>query len=55
MNLPERPDKLDAFTLTSEITGFEYEVIEGVKGGEISDKALPPVDAPLSIIDRAVG
>ncbi|KAL8849071.1 MAG: hypothetical protein Q9221_005915 [Calogaya cf. arnoldii] len=44
INLPERYDKLDAFTLASSLTGFSNEVIEGVKGATIVNKTLPSLD-----------
>ncbi|KAL8641459.1 MAG: hypothetical protein Q9226_008634 [Calogaya cf. arnoldii] len=44
INLPERYDKLDAFTLASSLTGFSHEVIEGVKGATIVNKTLPSLD-----------
>ncbi|KAL8645384.1 MAG: hypothetical protein Q9226_007329 [Calogaya cf. arnoldii] len=44
INLPERYDKLDAFTLASSLTGFSNEVIEGVKGATIVNKTLPSLE-----------
>ncbi len=41
INLPERTDKLDNFAVASSLTGFSAEVIEGVKGAEVQNKALP--------------
>ena len=43
VNLPERPDKLDAMRLTTYLTGFDFDVIDGVKGADLSPKALPGV------------
>ncbi|KAL8765674.1 MAG: hypothetical protein Q9209_007312 [Squamulea sp. 1 TL-2023] len=44
INLPERYDKLDAFTLASSLTGFTHEVIEGIKGATVVNKTLPSLD-----------
>ncbi|KAL8787075.1 MAG: hypothetical protein Q9213_002417 [Squamulea squamosa] len=44
INLPERYDKLDAFTLASSLTGFTHEVIEGIKGVTVVNKTLPSLD-----------
>jgi len=41
INLPSRPDKRDAFVLTASLSGFNVEIIEGVDGSTIPDKALP--------------
>ena len=44
LNLAERPDKLDAFALASTLTGFTAEVIQGVRGEEVVNKALPSLE-----------
>lgn len=41
IGLPERTDKRDAMTLTSSLTGFSLEFIDGVKGEAVPDKAIP--------------
>ncbi|KAI1395143.1 glycosyltransferase family 25 protein [Hypoxylon fuscum] len=41
VGLPERSDKRDAMALTSSLTGFHVEWINGVKGESIPDKAVP--------------
>ncbi|KAJ8126256.1 hypothetical protein O1611_g7380 [Lasiodiplodia mahajangana] len=41
VGLPDRTDKRDALALTSALTGFNVEFIDGVKGESISDKAVP--------------
>lgn len=41
IGLPERSDKRDALTLTSSLTGFDVEWIDGVRGESIPDKAVP--------------
>ena len=41
IGLPERSDKRDALALTSSLTGFKIDWIEGVKGESVPDKALP--------------
>jgi len=41
IGLPERTDKRDAMTLTSSLTGFNLEFIDGVKGEAVPDKAIP--------------
>lgn len=41
ISLPERTDKRDAFAVTAGITGFDYNITDGVDGSKISTKALP--------------
>ncbi|KAK7746022.1 hypothetical protein SLS53_002744 [Cytospora paraplurivora] len=41
VGLPERTDKRDAITLTAALTGFDVEWVDGVRGEEIPDKAVP--------------
>ena len=41
--MPSRTDKLDAMTLAASLTGFEFDVLEGVQGETISKKALSGV------------
>ncbi|KAL8784234.1 MAG: hypothetical protein Q9195_009133 [Heterodermia aff. obscurata] len=40
LNLPERTDKLDAFTLSSSLHSFTFDVIDGVDGSLIPNKSL---------------
>ncbi|KAJ2986558.1 hypothetical protein NUW58_g4966 [Xylaria curta] len=42
IGLPERTDKRDAFALTSALTGFHVEFMDGVRGESIPDQAVPP-------------
>ena len=47
--MPSRTDKLDAMTLAASLTGFEFDVLEGVQGDSVSQKALSGVSLlPLS-------
>lgn len=41
IGLPERSDKRDAISLTSSLTGFHVEWVDGVRGETIPDKAVP--------------
>ncbi|KAI1873785.1 uncharacterized protein JN550_003054 [Neoarthrinium moseri] len=41
VGLPERSDKRDALALTSALTGFQVEFVDGVKGESVPDKAVP--------------
>ncbi|KAI1385301.1 glycosyltransferase family 25 protein [Hypoxylon trugodes] len=41
VGLPERSDKRDAIALTSALTGFNVEWIDGVRGEAVPDKAVP--------------
>ena len=41
VGLPERTDKRDALTLTSSLTGFHVDFIDGVRSDTVPDKALP--------------
>ena len=42
MNLPERTDHRDALALTSSLSGFHIDFVDGVKGESIVEKAYPP-------------
>ncbi|KAL2039400.1 hypothetical protein N7G274_007672 [Stereocaulon virgatum] len=44
INLPERTDKLDTFSVVSSLTGFAVEVIKGVKGRDVQNKSLPALE-----------
>ena len=44
LNLPERTDKFDAFTLSSSLHSFTFDVVKGVDGGLILNKTLPTLD-----------
>ena len=47
--MPSRTDKLDAMTLAASLTGFEFDVLEGIQGDTVSQKALSGVSLlPLS-------
>ncbi|TGJ83237.1 hypothetical protein E0Z10_g5517 [Xylaria hypoxylon] len=41
IGLPERTDKRDALALTSALTGFHVEFVDGVRGESIPDQAVP--------------
>lgn len=41
VGLPERSDKRDAMVLTSSLTGFHVEWVDGVRGEAVVDMALP--------------
>ncbi|KAI8632383.1 hypothetical protein F5Y19DRAFT_421024 [Xylariaceae sp. FL1651] len=41
VGLPERSDKRDAIVLTSSLTGFHVDFVDGVRGETIPDKAVP--------------
>lgn len=49
LNLPHRSDKLDAFALAAGFTGFQFEVLPGVKGEEVSEQTLP-APFPLELL-----
>lgn len=41
IGLPERSDKRDALALSSSLTGFKIDWVDGVRGESVVDKALP--------------
>lgn len=41
VGLPERTDKRDAISLSTALTGFDIEWVDGVRGETIPDKAVP--------------
>lgn len=43
VSLPERSDKQDAIRLTASLTGFDFEILDGIKGASLPPKALPGV------------
>ena len=50
--MPERTDKLDAFTLSSSLHSFTFDVIDGVHGVQILNKTLPTLDG-VPVKERA--
>ena len=42
MNLPERTDRRDAMTLMATVTGIKLTFVDGVRGADVLEKALPP-------------
>lgn len=52
INLKDRTDKLDAIQLSASLTGFNLDVIEGVRGTEISNKSMPPNGVPDVSLDN---
>jgi len=58
IGLPERSDKRDALALTSSLTGFKIDWVDGVKGESVPDKALPFgawTESPCGRVTLAVG
>lgn len=47
--MPERTDKRDAFALAASLSGFKYNITDGVNGTTVSPKAQP------ATMDRATG
>ena len=47
--MPSRTDKLDAMTLAASVTGFDFDVLEGVQGESIPKKALSGVCAVIPL------
>lgn len=43
LGLKERSDRRDVMVVQSSLSGFNVEWVDGVKGEDIPDKALPPV------------
>jgi hypothetical protein len=41
--LPERTDKRDSISVAASVTGFILEFVDGVKGDNVSPKAMPKV------------
>ncbi len=52
--MPARTDKLDAMTLAASVTGFEFDVLEGVQGESVSQKALSGVSLRKSSAQNAM-
>ena len=50
--MPSRTDKLDAMTLAASLTGFEFDVLEGVNGETVSHKALAGVSLSAPQLSR---
>jgi hypothetical protein len=41
--LPERTDKRDSISVAASVSGFTLEFVDGVKGDNVSPKAMPKV------------
>ncbi len=44
INLPDRADKLDLFSLVSSVSGFNLDTLEGVKGENMNNKTLSALE-----------
>lgn len=55
VGLPERTDKRDALALTSALTGFHVDWVDGVRGETIPDKALPIGIDRLQLMETNLG
>ena len=61
--MPSRTDKLDAMTLAASVMGFDFDVLDGVQGESVSQKALSGVsllvfsaqEATMLIITQDMG
>lgn len=52
LSFPERTDKRDGIVMGASLSGFNFDWIEGVKGSEISEKAVPKVRQCVPSSDR---
>lgn len=41
ISMPSRTDKRDAFAVSASLSGFDFDIIDGVDGNQISSQALP--------------
>lgn len=48
--MPARSDKLDAMVLAASVSGFDFDVLEGVAGESIPKKALSGVSGLIHSI-----
>lgn len=39
--MPSRPDKLDSNTLAASLTGFHFELVPGMRGGDVPWRSRP--------------
>lgn len=44
--MPSRYDRRDALALAAAHTGFEINFVDGIRGDDVPEKALPPHDYP---------
>ena len=51
--MPSRTDKLDAMVLAASVTGFDFDVLEGVAGEDIPKKALSGVSVLMMSLENA--
>ena len=51
--MPSRTDKLDAMTLAASVMGFDFDVLEGVQGESVSQKALSGVSLTVFSTQKA--
>ena len=55
LNLPARTDHRDAMLLTATVSNFTFERVDGVKGENVLDKALPPQTSPGKLSAGMIG
>jgi len=44
IDLPNRADKLELFSLVSSVSGFNLDILEGVKGENMNNKTLSALE-----------
>jgi hypothetical protein len=52
--MPRRTDKIDAMRLSASLTGFQFDIIEGVSGADNPTKALPGVSFTTSTFEAGL-
>ena len=49
LNLPQRTDRRDAMTLAGVVSGVRFTWVDGVRGADVPEKALPPGDRSTNV------
>ncbi len=55
VGLPSRTDRRDNMQLQASISGLEIEFIDGVKGGDVSEKAVPTNEDGVQLSPAGIG
>ncbi|PHH85969.1 hypothetical protein CDD83_10931 [Cordyceps sp. RAO-2017] len=55
VSLPTRTDRRDAFALQAAVTDIHFEFVDGVRGSDMAENAIPKTEAGQHIADAELG
>ena len=55
LSLPERSDKRDALSLAASVSGIKLNYLDGIRGENVPDKALPVNQENRKLTEAQIG